>query len=143
MAIIDYPNLTECLSTDIEGISPPGFPERPNGWFLKHLDTGNVHHRVNGVWVDWGLGLSFAPPTKSGRVQTDNNGNALVIFGTPFIDDQYTVCLTCADEGVPVNAYKRQLTPNGFNIITREPKNHDKPVRDVFVSWLATRIFNS
>jgi hypothetical protein len=134
--IIDYPNLTEMLSTD--GV----YPDRPNGWFLKVLDTGETFHRISGEWEPWGLGLSFAPPTKSGQVQTDNNGEASIVFGTPFYDDSYTVALTCSDEGVPVSAYVVSKIADGFSIITCDPKKHEDRVRDVFVSWLATRNFN-
>ena len=135
--IVDYPNLTEMLSTD----GP--YPDRPNGWFLKVLDTGDTFHRISGEWVAWGLGLSFAPPTKSGQVQTDNKGDAEIVFGSPFFDDNYTVALTCADEGVPVSAYVTSRTANGFSLITCDPGNHDNRIRDVFVSWLATRNFNA
>jgi len=134
MAIVDFPNLTECLESD-------GFPARDNGWFLKHLDTGRVYHRVAGEWVDWGLGLSFAPPTKSGTLITDNDGNATVVFGTPFVDNLYTVALTCSNEGVPVSAYVTIKNANGFSLVTKSPRSH-RGVRDVTVSWLATKDFN-
>jgi hypothetical protein len=93
MAIIDYADLTECLSTD-------GFPTRPDGWKLKHTDTGRQYHMVSEVWVDMDLGFSFAPPTKSGSVVTDGDGLASVVFGTPFIDNAYTVALTCNATGI-------------------------------------------
>ena len=142
MAIIDYPNLTECLSTDVEGVSLPGFPDRPNGWFLKHLDTGTVHHRVGGVWVDWGLGLSFAPPTKSKDIMTNNDGLAHVTFEIPFYDTNYTVGLTCYSQGgkiVPVALLVDGTKLNtGFDIVTVDGRD-GKPLRDVLVTWLATR----
>ena len=139
MAIIDYPNLTEMLSDD------GSYPDRPNGWFLKILDTGETFHRVAGVWVVWGLGLSFAPPTKSGVIITDNNGQASVVFGTPFFDDNYSVQLTCnrePSEGVLVGVTdETSKTATGFGLFIID--KNGKPVRDVTVSWLATRSFNA
>jgi hypothetical protein len=134
MAFTEYPNLSS-------GIVSDGFPDRPDGWFLKHLDNGKIYHRVAGEWVDWGLGLSFAPPTKSGSVITDNDGVATVTFAIPFYDNNYTIALTCSDEGIPVVAYLSSRNPDGFSIITRNPRNH-RTVRDATVSWLATKDFN-
>jgi hypothetical protein len=67
--IIDYAgSLTECLTTDDPGGGLPlGFPDRSDGWFLKHLDTGDTYQRVMGEWKLMALGFSYAPPTKSGR----------------------------------------------------------------------------
>ena len=135
MAIVDYPNLTECLESD-------GFPDRPNGWFLKHIDTGEVHHRVAGEWVNWGLGLSFAPPTKSRDIMTDNDGLATITFEVPFYDSNYTVGLTCYSQGgkiVPVALLlDGSKTKNGFKIKTVSAKT-GLPLRDILVTWLATR----
>lgn len=138
MAIVDYPNLTECLSSD-------GFPVRPDGWFLKFVDTGVIHHRISGAWVDWGMGLSFAPPTKSGRITTNGAGVFNVVFATPFYDDQYSVQLSCQDIGTHKNqpmAFKHNLTANGFSIQTRDSNKGD-PMGNIVVSWLATRNFNA
>jgi hypothetical protein len=73
MAIEDFDNLTEALSSD-------GLLDRPDGWFWKEVDTGIVYHRISGSWHTWGLGLSFAPPTKSGVVITDNDGKMVKSF---------------------------------------------------------------
>ena len=137
MAFIDYPNLTTGLVSD-------GFPDKPNGWFLKHLDDGSIYHRVAGEWVDWELGLSFAPPTKSGDLVTDEQGDASVVFGTPFFDDIYSVALTCSPapnpRRVPV-ALLVSKTSEGFTIKTVNAED-GRPLWNVKVSWLCTQDFN-
>jgi hypothetical protein len=138
MAIVDYGGtVTECLLSD-------GFPERPDGWFLKHLDTSITYFRRSGVWVECVLGLSFAPATKSGRVTTDGSGDAEIIFGTPFIDDEYSIALSCLDCGGPPArpplVYKYARTKDGFKIKTRTINGI--VYGNVEVSWLATRDFN-
>ncbi|MHA2065742.1 MAG: hypothetical protein ACXABY_15300 [Candidatus Thorarchaeota archaeon] len=135
MAIIDYADLTECLSTD-------GFPDRADGWKLKHTDSGKQYLRVTGVWVDMELGLSFAPPTKSGTITTDGAGQASIVFGQPFIDDAYTVALTCADNGTQVVvAHVVDKSASGFSIYTRSARS-GQLAGSITVSWLATRNYN-
>jgi hypothetical protein len=97
---------------------------------------------VAGVWESWGLGLSFAPPTKSFDILTDNDGLAEVIFDTPFSDDHYTVGLTCFSQGgriVPVALLlDGSKTKDGFKIKTVSAKT-GLPLRDILVTWLATK----
>jgi len=136
MAIVDYPNLTECLSTD-------GFPARGDGWFLKHIDNGNSYHRVAGEWVSWGLGLSFAPPTKSGRTTTNASGVGTVTFGTPFYDTSYTAILTCTHPGgnQPPLALMTNRTASGFTFQTVYSRTGNN-VGNITVAWLCTRDYN-
>ena len=137
MAFTEYPNLTVGLEFD-------GFPSRADGWFLKHVDTGNVFHRINGEWITWELGLSFAPPTKSGDAITDTDGNASIVFGSPFYDDEYSVALTCSvlpdPKRVPV-ALLVSKDSLGFTFKTVNPSD-GKPLTGVGVSWLCTQDFN-
>lgn len=125
------------------GLSADGFPVRPDGWILIHVDTGDTYNRRSGQWQQLGLGLSFAPPTKSGLVQTDENGIADITFATPFVDDLYTVALTCGDEGgLPNVALVSSRLATGFSIITRSTQS-GQPTEQVTVSWLATRNYNA
>lgn len=140
--IKEYPNLTECLSTDVFPDGSIGFPVRDNGWFLKHVDTGQMHHRISGEWVDWGLGFSFAPPTKSGRVTTGGDSHATITFVEPFFDDKYSVALTCHEKpGYAPVAVVTERSKDGFTLMTINPKN-SQPLRNILVNWLATRDFN-
>jgi hypothetical protein len=137
MAIRDFDNLTEALSSD-------GLLDRPDGWFWKQTDTGNVFHRVSGAWEPWGLGLSFAPPTKSGIATTDGDGNGEVSFGSPFIDSDYSVQLTCdqPDNERSVVAMLIDQEANRFTFVTRRATRLSQEVGNVTVTWLATRSFN-
>ena len=136
MAIVNYAgSITECLTTD-------GFPSRPNGWFLKHIDNGKQYHRVGDEWKDMELGLSFAPPTKSGVITTDVGGAAVVTFGTPFVDDDYTVVLTCGNAAPPPVAQLVSKASSGFEMQTRNAKT-GLALGVVPVSWLATRNYNA
>ena len=138
MAVVDYANfVTECLTSD-------GSPERSDGWLLKHTDTGYQYIHVSGTWLSLALGLSFAPPTKGGRVTTDASGLATVTFGTPFVDDGYAVILTCGDLGgmQPPLAVMVSRSASGFSIKTYYSRTGNS-VGNVIVSWLATRDFNA
>ena len=138
MAVVDYGNvLTECLTTD-------GFPIRPDGWFLKHLDTGQTYFRRDGAWELLALGLSFAPPTKSGRVVTDAAGEAVIAFVTPFIDNVYTIALTCGDNGIqPIIALMVEREPTGFTLIVRNTRTGQPVTTGISVAWLATKDYNA
>ena len=110
---------------------------------LKHTDNGKQYHRVSGEWVDMELGLSFAPPTKSGLVVTGADGISTIVFGTAFVDDAFTVALTCRDLGTdPVIAVIVSKTRSGFSLITRSTRS-GQPKPNVTVSWLATRNYNT
>ena len=137
MAIVDYAGfVTECLVED-------GFPARKDGWVLKHTDNGKQYHRVSGQWVDMEMGLSFAPPTKSGLVVTGADGTSNIAFGTRFVDDAYTVALTCIDNGTqPVIALLVSKTRNGFTLISRSTRS-GQPTSGISISWLATRNYNA
>ena len=137
MAIVDYAGfVTECLVED-------GFPARRDGWMLKHTDNGKQYLRVSGQWVNMEMGLSFAPPTKSGSVVTGTDGTASIVFGTPFVDNAYTVALTCSDNGnQPIIAVLVSKTKNGFSIITRSTRS-GQATSNITVSWLATRNYNA
>jgi hypothetical protein len=137
MAIEDFDNLTEALSSD-------GLLDKPDGWFWKEVDTGIVYHRVKGEWRSWGLGLSFAPPTKSGILITDDDGLGEVAFGDPFVDDNYSVQLSCnlPQNGRSIVALIMNKDKNGFTLVTQEASRRSREVENVTVSWLATRSFN-
>jgi len=74
-----------------------------DGHFYKELDTGESYIRLNGVFTFVNLGLSFIKATKSGKIVTDETGFYHVDFTTHFINDQYTVALSCQDQ--PTNIY--------------------------------------
>ena len=137
MAIKNFDNLTEALSSD-------GFLDRPDGWFWKQVDTGNVYHRVSGVWEPWGLGLAFAPPTKSGISVSDEDGNGEVVFGTPFVDDDYSVQMTCTEPNNERSIVMMVVTQDadGFTFKTRRATRLSQEFGNVTVAWLATRSYN-
>ena len=138
MAIKDFANfITEALTSD-------GFPERDDGWLLKYIDTGVQYIRRNGAWEELSLGLSFAPPTKSGIETTDNDGNGEIVFGTPFIDNDYSVQFSCnfPQNERSVASFVVEKTQSGFTFITLETTRRSRPVGNITVSWLATRSFN-
>lgn len=127
----------ECVSTD-------EFPDMPNGWFLKALDTGISYIRKNGEWVDIEAGLSFIKATKSGRITTGGDGIAVVVFNTPFYDIDYSIALSCVDAPSAIKppiAYKYDRQPTGFSIITRNPTT-GLTIGNIEVSWLCTRNYN-
>lgn len=117
-------------------------PEIADGQFFKQLDTGESYFRRNGEWAFINLGLSYIKATKSGLVTTDASGVSEVVFNTPFIDDDYTVALTCDDPGKNylTVAYKSVVVSTGFTIQTRDKNGHASG--NVIVSWLATRNYN-
>jgi hypothetical protein len=138
MAIVDYAGMiVQCLSSD-------GKPVRPDGWTLSWIDTGEQFFHRDGAWELMGLGYSFAPPTKSGRITTDANGLYSVVFSTGFVDDLYSVALSCQDIGTkkaqPM-AFKKDITATGFTIQTRDTQKGD-PMPNIIVSWVATRMHN-
>lgn len=137
MAIVDYANfICECLTTD-------GYPDRADGWLLKHTDTGEQYIHVSGAWQTLRLGLSFAPPTKSGQVTTDANAVAAIVFGTPFIDDSYTIALSCeAKYGTPPLAMFYDKSAAGFGVWTVNSRNGAN-LPSILVSWVATRNYNA
>jgi hypothetical protein len=106
-----------------EGVSTEPKPGRAEGAYdghvFKELDTGESYTRVAGVWEYINLGLAFIKATKSGSITTDSNGDYPVTFTTPFIDNNYTVALTCTDvgPGPGVIAYVGTKTVAGFNIL--------------------------
>lgn len=114
-----------------------------DGHFLKELDTGESYIMVNGEWEFINLGLSYIKATKSGEVTTDANGFAHITFATPFINNQYSVHMACADMGAikPPLAFVSNKTVNGFDIQTRDSKQ-GVPYGNVPVSCLATRHYN-
>jgi len=129
----------EGLSTETKPLPPVA----KNGQIFKEMDTGESYHLRAGVWEYVNLGLSFIRATKSGRITTGDNGNYHIIFNTPFINDQYSVSLTCEDLGAvkPPLAFKHTKTKEGFYIQTRDSKKGD-PFGNVAVSWLATRNYD-
>lgn len=135
MAIVDYPGLTSCLSSD-------GFPARDDGWHLNHVDTGEQYICIAGAWEARGLGYSFAPPTKSGTATSNARGQAAIRFGTPFVDDAYTVALTCTYAGASALAMVDAKVAAGFSVLTLDPATGDA-LANVSFSWLATRSYNA
>lgn len=129
--------------TVIEALSTDTWPDVPDGWFLKALDTGESYIRREGAWEYINLGLAFIKATKSGNVTTDASGLATVTFNTPFINDNYSIALTCSDvgRGPGAIAYKYDRLSTGFKIITRNPVSGlAKP--NIGVSWLCTRDYD-
>ena len=114
-----------------------------DGHIIKELDTGESYIRRSGVWTFINLGLSFIKATKSGRITTDADGQYHVSFVTPFINNEYTVAMSCEDRGQlkPVSAYFSNIAIEGFDIQTREAPN-GQAVGSIVVSWLATRNYN-
>jgi len=135
MAIKSKFNIIECLSTD-------GRLNVPDGWYMKHTDTGNTFYRYDNAWNALGIGFSYAPPTKSGVVTTDDNGLASIDFNTEFIDDDYTIALSCQVKGNREPLANWVTKDNhGFTIRSSNPVNGNA-LGGVVVSWLCTRNFN-
>ena len=128
----------EGLSTEM-----PSYEEGArDGHVYKQLDTGESYIRRAGAWQFINLGLAYIKATKSGRLTTGAGGVGSVIFTTPFIDDEYSVALTCADPGTPmVIAYTSTRSATGFSIITRGIPS-GLPQSGVTVSWLCTRDYD-
>jgi len=127
----------EGLSTETKPMDAQGSKD---GHVFKELDTGESYVRRAGTWQFINLGLSFIKATKSGQVTTNSHGTYHVTFNTPFIDDQYTVALTCMDSGITAVGFGGQITANGFDMVIRDKNGH--PVGNITVSWLATRNYN-
>ena len=129
----------EGLSTEVKPLPPVAL----NGQIFKELDTGESYHLRNGTWQYVNLGLSFIKATKSGRITTDAGGLYTVTFATPFINDQYTVALSCDDAGLgqPAIALFKNLTASGFTIQSRYSRTGNVRPSTV-VSWLATRNYD-
>jgi hypothetical protein len=129
-----------------EGLSTETKPDNTSGGFdghfFKEMDTGETYIKVNGVWEYVNLGLAFVKATKSGRVTTDANGEAEIVFTTAFIDNNYSVALSIDDNGATVaipTKYDRLTT--GFKIRTRNPAS-GQLIGNIGVSWLATRDYD-
>ena len=113
-----------------------------DGHMFMELDTGQAYFRRSGVWEFTEVGLSFVKATKSGRLTTDANGEVEVIFNTPFIDDAYSITLTCVDTGIqPTIPSKYDRTKDGFKIRTRNTRS-GQLIGNIECSWLATRDYN-
>ncbi|RPH88492.1 MAG: hypothetical protein EHM66_00350 [Deltaproteobacteria bacterium] len=128
-----------------ESISTDPWPEikdgAKNGHILKLLDTGESYIRRHGIWEYINLGLSFIKATKSGSIVTDDDGYARVNFVTPFINIDYSVCLTPGSVGFLYICYFSDIQIGGFDIYTNDARTgRSKP--NVEVSWLATRNYN-
>jgi hypothetical protein len=97
MSAILYGDFTwEGLQSEMAGVAAR------DGQIYKQMDTGSTYLHKAGVWEFISLGLSYIAPTKSARITTDESGYFHVDFVTPFIDDGYTVALTCQDNPFPV-----------------------------------------
>ena len=74
--------------------------------------------------------------TISGAVVINNQGVAVVMFDTPFIDGSYIIALSCADRGktLGVVSYWRSQVASGFEIVTRRASS-GKLESDVTVGW--------
>ena len=128
-----------------EGVSTEVKPSKPvagDGHIFKELDTGESYAMVAGVWEYINLGLAFVKATKSGRAVTDATGDWSITFATPFIDNQYSIALSCEDPGGPPahTAYFHTRTAAGFSVKTRNLAG--APNGNVSFSWLATRDYN-
>ena len=137
MAVTDFGGtVIECLSSDEK-------PNKPNGWFLKELDTGLSYIRKNGSWENINLGLAFIKATKSGETETDVDGEAHITFNTSFSATDYGVQFgTNGDSGNEklITVYAANLAVNGFDIVTRDKNGH--VLGSIKVCWLATRYYN-
>jgi hypothetical protein len=116
--------------------------QKTDGHIYKELDTGESYIHRGGDWEFINLGLAFIKATKSGNATSDATGDYTVTFNTPFIDNNYSVALTCTDPGGPpgVIAYVVSKTINNFVIKTRNfagAQTGNTPF-----SWLATRDYN-
>lgn len=127
----------EGLQSEMEGV------DAKDGQVYKQLDTGESYIHRDGSWQFINLGLSFIKATKSGRITTDANGIYNVSFITAIADTNYTVALTCEDNGTnqPAIAAFSSLTVNGFRITTRYSRTGNIRASTV-VSWVATRDYN-
>jgi hypothetical protein len=138
--MILYSNFVwEGLST---GTKPTYEEGARDGHLFKELDKGLTYIRRLGIWESMGVGLSFIMATKSGLITTNSSGYYDVIFVTPFINDQYTVSLTCKDgtsTKVTIVTFD-SIATGGFRIWTRKTNGNIQP--NVIVSWLATRNYN-
>jgi hypothetical protein len=129
-----------------EGVSTETKPDDltggRDGHFFKELDTGETYVRLDGAWEYVNLGLAFVKATKSGRATTDGSGVTHIAFTTPFIDDQYSIALSCQDPGggVGLIAYFANRTAAGFDVYTRRAAGTTVP--NIPISWLATRDYD-
>ena len=117
--------------------------QKSDGHIFKELDTGESYIHRGGGWEFINLGLAFIKATKSGCITTDASGNCHVSFTTPFIDDEYTVALSCREipsKEIPLAVFKN-LTPLGFDIVTYSAVKKTEE-GNVVTSWLATRNYN-
>ena len=99
-------------STSAEG-KPTYAQGARDGHFLKELDTGLQWVRRYGEWESMDVGLSFIAATKSGRITTEEDGTYHVDFVTPFVDDLYSVALSCVEN--PVSPFV--ITGFGSNLV--------------------------
>jgi len=130
----------EGISTDPKPAN--GVDGARDGHIFKELDTGESYIRRNGSDYYINLGLSFIKATKSGRITTDANGSYHVSFVTPFINNLYTVALSCQEYGTqPAIASFNNIAINGFDIQTRYSRTGNVRPSTV-VSWVATRDYN-
>jgi len=139
MAILLSDSIWEGVSTETKpNIGTGG----RNGHFFKELDTGETYLLRNGVWDFVNLGFSFIRATKSGRATTNATGDWSITFATPFIDDQYSIALSCEDPGIPPGyiAYFHTRTKFGFSVKTRNFAGAVKG--NVPFSYLATRDYD-
>ena len=88
------------------------------------------------------MSLAFIKATKSGRAVTDAQGNWDIVFQTPFIDNQYSIALSCEDPGGPpgVIVYFHTRSGGGFRVKSRNFAGAVKG--NVEFSWLATRDYD-
>ena len=114
-----------------------------DGHIYKELDTGESYIMRNGLWQFINLGLSFIKATKSGKITTDANGYYHVTFTTPFINNQYTVALSCEvpTSNQPPVAFFTNTAINGFDIYTMYSRTGN-PRPNTVVSWLTTRNYD-
>ena len=140
MAILLSDFVWEGLSTEPRPTYAEGARD---GHIYKELDTGESYIRLDGTWNFINLGLSFIKATKSGRITTDADGLYTISFTTPFINNEYTVALSCEDAGgakMPI-AYFKNISISGFIIQTRHAVS-GIAMGNVVVSWVATRNYN-
>lgn len=129
-------------TSDERATSPYVIANKRDGHIFKEMDTGESFIHRSGDWHYINLGLAFIKATKSGRIVTDANGDYEVIFNTPFINNDYTVALSCEDTGggiMPL-AFKWGRQPTGFKIKSR--RFNGTSLGNITVSWLATRSYD-
>ena len=77
---------------------------------------------------------------KAGTITTDENGNASVVFVTPFPDVNYAIALSCENSVDTVIAMWLNKTVDGFDIRTNDDLGKAEP--NAPVNWIVASYNN-